>query len=1263
MQIGIKQDQATKPEADADALSAKGATPSQPGAAPPVADRPMNPELKARSNGFRALLILLLLLAPLTRALAQAQNTGTIAGNVTDPSGAVVPNAVATLTSIDTAQISTVKTNGKGEYLFSDVKVGDYILKITAPTFETFEVDLLSLDADQNVRQDAKLKTGAATETVTVQADSTIIDTRSATIGTVIDKNLVENMPIDGENIVSLAALLPGVSNVNAPTTFTSDTGGPTYSVSGSRGNENLFLLDGSIWNNAFYNTGLNYPPRLALQEVSVLLNNFKAQYGRNSGSVFNALTRSGSNKIHGNLWEYFQSNDFDAHDYIDGQLPHLVENQFGATVGGPIQRDKAFFFLSYQDLRLAGQVVASDPTQTYQQFGLISPGVANPCSSTGPFAGMNCANFSQDFHFVGSAGCPTGGLQASGITCVTPSTAIKNPVETTTSVFPNSMLYGASCTGVECELNNAWIQAGNTLAPNQDSPCAGLLKSIGSAAKTSSALEYLATPELPTLCFNPVSANFINKYIPFATTQTSAQQLVAITAANQPRNDQEGLVRVDLNLGRHTLDSRFYVTNVNDFTANSINTATDQGIANYEQDFNSAGIYFGSIGDTWVLKPNTLNAARIGYKRYTYNIMPSDPTTFNQLGSALVLPQLHPSLPQVEATDRFTVGSNNSAYSYTLTSNYELDDNLSITKGNHNVQVGVQFLGIDYIHRFDATAFIDSEQQQTEDEIGDFLLGLTYQETFGNFTNLAARQHDLYLYAQDDWRATARLTLNLGMRYELPFSWKEIDGQGLRFNPGYQSIVFPTAPSSVCYQGDPGCSVTPPTRVDNWGPRFGIVYDVFGNGSTSIRAGFGIFYNAVNANTVGIGQPYHYTAQYQAPLIPGGFSNPLLGYPAVPAAYVKGNPQFTTPFTVAYADPHNVTPYVMATNIGIQQRVSKAATLEINYVGKFSRHDMILFDQNPAIVDCSGGYYLSNPSLYCLVGASSSAGTSSYAQRVKYPGFNYGGQGIVDYGTIGSSNYNGLQVIYTQRALRNINVFTSYTWARSLDDGSEGTTTSAHVPDPAAGIRSQYGPSDFNAEQIFNLGWVAKLPTTAHGSKLRQNLLNDWSVTGIYNARTGNPINVTLAGDISFTDDRPQRPSLKPGVSPNLPSNRHRSCSTSVIPNCKVQEWFNTAAFVNPTYGTFGNVTRNSLVGPAYINLNTAIIKRFQLPGEGKVLELKLDGFNVFNTPNLANPGSSLASSSSANQNFGIITATVGTNGVVGSNGRRIQIGGIIQF
>ncbi len=362
--------------------------------------------LAGAMSGSRLLFIVLFLMSA-KMVLSQAQNTGTVAGNVKDSQGAVVVGATITLTSTGQNRTVSVQSNGKGEYIFNDVPVGIYTVKFSAPTFQNNETQELHVDADQNVRLDAKLIPGSSEATVTVEAEGTIVDTRSATIGAMINQNFVENLPIDGENIVSLAALLPGVSNVNAPTTFTSDTGGPTYSVSGSRGNQNLFLLDGSIWNNVFTNTGLNFPPRLALQEVSVLLNNYKAQYGRNSGSIFNAITRSGSDQIHGTLWEYHQNGALNASDYFLGPIVggslHLVSNQFGATLGGPIMHSKMFYFLAFQDLRLAGQVAAADETPTAPELGLTDSGARLPCVSTA-FAGQQCGNYLADFPETGTA-------------------------------------------------------------------------------------------------------------------------------------------------------------------------------------------------------------------------------------------------------------------------------------------------------------------------------------------------------------------------------------------------------------------------------------------------------------------------------------------------------------------------------------------------------------------------------------------------------------------------------------------------------------------------------------------------------------------------------------------------------------------------------------------------------------------------------------------------------------------------------------------
>jgi hypothetical protein len=276
-----------------------------------------------------AFVLLFLVFLPICRkADAQAQNSGAISGRITDSQGRVVTTATITLKSQSQGRVITVQSNEAGEFVFNSVPVAMYTLEITAPSFADYVVKQVSVNADVNQSIKAVLKPGSTTATVVVTAESMVIDTQSSTVGATIDKSLVENLPLDGNNAVELAALLPGVYDVNAPTTFTGNNNGPTYNVSGARSNQNLLLLDGVIWNNLYNNTGLNYPTPNSLQEVSVMLNGYKAQYGRNAGSVFNTLTKSGSNAIHGAVWNFVQNRVFNAADYLSRQNPSLVQRQ-----------------------------------------------------------------------------------------------------------------------------------------------------------------------------------------------------------------------------------------------------------------------------------------------------------------------------------------------------------------------------------------------------------------------------------------------------------------------------------------------------------------------------------------------------------------------------------------------------------------------------------------------------------------------------------------------------------------------------------------------------------------------------------------------------------------------------------------------------------------------------------------------------------------------------------------------------------------------
>jgi hypothetical protein len=265
---------------------------------------------RQKYSGGACFLALLLLTFGLfcPNAGAQAQNDGTVTGRITDSQGKIVPFATITLTSQGQGRVVSLQSNSVGEYVFNSLPVATYTLKVMAPNFADYVVEEISVHAAESVIINPVLKLGSVDVSVTVTAGSAAIDTRSATVGVIIDHALVDNLPVDGNNVVMMAALLPGVTDINAPTTFTSNTAGPVYNIAGSRNNQNLMLLDGSIWNNLYNNTGLNYPPSDDLQEVSIQINSYKAEYGRNVGSVFNVITRSGSNTMHGSLWEYFQN-------------------------------------------------------------------------------------------------------------------------------------------------------------------------------------------------------------------------------------------------------------------------------------------------------------------------------------------------------------------------------------------------------------------------------------------------------------------------------------------------------------------------------------------------------------------------------------------------------------------------------------------------------------------------------------------------------------------------------------------------------------------------------------------------------------------------------------------------------------------------------------------------------------------------------------------------------------------------------------------
>jgi len=1187
---------------------------------------------------------------------ASAQNTGTIFGSVQDATGAVIPDASVVATDATHGVTRTVKSNGAGEYLLPQLPVGVYTLTASSPAFESHVVTNIAVDANSNIKEVVSLQLGSSKETVTVvDSSGTAIDANSATLGTLIDTKLIEDLPIDGHNAVALSALLPGVVDVNAPTTTTGDTSGPTYSASGSRNTQNLMLFDGLMWNNLFFNTGINYPPPNALQEVSVQLNNYKAEYGRNAGSVFNVVTRAGSNTIRGTVWDYIQNSYFNAADYISKVNPKDNINQWGFTLGGPVLKDKLYYFGAFQGLigRLqnSGEIFPIGLAER----GLLPNGQPRPCTTPGPFPGLACASFAAD---VATA--------ASGLG------KFVNPLDVT----GNSN--GATADNVTSMMNAAYQQAGGT----GTSPCLALLSQAAVYAAsnpygsipTKVQATYMPNAEVPVQCLNPVMLNVLNTFAP--TLQNAGNGLDAETRSNAPTTDQNALARMDYTLnGKHSFDARYNLIHSTAVTVPGVNSSS-QGVASYATLNASSESNFGNVGWKWVITPNLLNDMRFGYKRFESKQFPRDNRTLNDFGGNFVVPGI-PTLPEFNFSNAFALGSTSQGFQDHINENVELNESLSWTKGNHSIKGGFQFLRLQYLQRADYPGELSFSTTFTGVSIADGVMGLANSIQAQNRLIQGGIQHNVFLYLQDDWRATPKMTVNYGLRYELPFQWFEPHGQSATFVPGIQSTVFPTAPGGLGFPGDHG--VLPslvPTDFHGIAPRVGFAYDVTGEGHLLVRGGFGVFFDAVNANVVGVGEPYHFLLNNLLP--PGGASVPLLTSSGtvqqIPGAFNPANPQFVAPYSIFFPDRNFRTPYVEAMNLGFQWHIAHAGTLETNYVGKLARKLTIPLDLNPAIYDCSGGYFQSNPSVYCTNASSNAISTK---QRLRYSTFNYGGQGIVDILSVGTSNYNALQEQYTQRGGRYLTVFQTYTYSRSLDIQSNGQTTSNTVPD-VFNLNSDYGLSDNNAKHNLTLGWVVRFPKVTTGSALLRTALNNWVYSGRYQAHTGRPFSVTINNDSALDGESNQRAAIVAGANPLLPSNRHRAD--------KVNEYFNIAAFTYPQIGTFSNVARNAFVGPGYIMTDMALAREFPLASlrEGMRLNIRVEAYNVFNTPNLANPYAQFSCSSTsistttspgttcetpsngftygglipgtAETQFGRVLSTYGNNANTSTNGRKMQ-------
>jgi outer membrane receptor protein involved in Fe transport len=1013
---------------------------------------------------------------------ASAQGTGTIHGVITDPSGGAIAGAQVTATLSGRGTTRNVISDVQGAYVMPLLPVGAWQISIEAKGFKSFVQHGVDLASNENVRVDANLQVGSLNEAVTVTAEATLVDSRSSVMGTLIDSRRVLELPMNGRSIIGLAILLPGASQVSAPQTFTGDRSGPTVSMSGSKGAQNLFLFDGAPFNALFRNTGLNYPPPDALQEVKVLTNSFSAEYGRNAGSVFNVVARSGSNEVHGSLWEFLRNQNLNARNFFAGPTkPQLIQNQFGGAGGGPMRKDKLFIFGSYEALRIR---------------------TSSLLTSAFP---LTAAERAGDFSSV--------------------RTAIRNPL--TGQAFPNN--------------------------------------------------------QIPASQIDPVARNLLaGDLIPLP--NSPGGQL--ITVAANPQNNHNALLRLDDNWRKHTINGHYnYSLATQDAVVGNVPTYFPASQRSQVQNV--------TLADTTTIRPNLLNQINLSLNRVDSSITSLNRTSLADLGSNL--PHFGPRQPSgITVTSRLSMGSGSGGDALLINQSFAVKEGVQWTRQEHSISAGFELLKLRYLNRgsFLTNGVFTFDGSISGNAAADFVLGkASTMQVASPWLEQAGLQTNLSFYLQDDWRIRPRLTLNLGLRYELPYPWVQPNNYWGTLHPGEQSQIFKNAPLGMVFPGDPGVPRgLIQTDKNNFAPRFGFAWDPFGHGRTSVRGAYGIFYEALNANLIqNDSQPYRYSYTFQTPF---SLADPLRGQPTIPLTVNLNNPPFVGTQQVFYPDPGLRSGYVQSFNLNAQHEVVKDLLVQVGYMGKLGRKLLVVTSANPAVY--GPGATLTN-----------------IDQRRILKGF--GNNSVLS--SRGVTSYNALQLDVKKRFSRGFSVQGAYTFSKSMDLNS--SISEGNIGGNIYNVRSSFAPSDFNAKHIASFSWIWDL-SQPHVTPVLKAVVGGWQMNGLVSLRSGFPVNVVTGSDVALTGTPNQRPNVS--GNPVLSTDRPRAA--------QILAWFDRAPFTLPAAGTFGNVGRNALVGPNSAVTNFGLFKSFALPGrEGLRLQFRSEFFNVFNSVNLGSPNGTFGS------------------------------------
>lgn len=1129
--------------------------------------------------------------------------TGSISGTVTDTTGRVIVGATVVAQNVETGIKNSAETNAEGFYSFPALPVGQYTIQIQAKGFSNFKETGLALNVNSALRVDATLQVGTVTETVTISATSAQVDTQSTQMGELIGGKEMVTLPLNGRDYTELMALQPGVVPTSTSTIggYTSGRNGEgTLSISGGRPNANGFMVNGGNTQEAMEN-GTSVIPNLdSIAEFRILTNNFDAEYGHYSGGVINVITKSGTNEVHGDGFEFLRNTALDARNFFNpaatGPKAVFEQNQFGGTVGGPIKRDKLFYFFDYEGTRQtlgAGSSVTAVPSAADRQGNLIDVAQNLTGTVTGPaFA----STLSEELGYPVSVGEP---FYASGCT-------------TATCVFPNAIIPQRVISPVAADL-----------------------------------LKYVPLPNVPASSTFPTGA-YTNPG----------------SASNSTLREDKGGVRVDANTAWGMVSGYYHIDDYTGFSPDAFTVGAIGSTATYARaqlialgdtkTFNTSTVnelrlsYTRNAANGNAPASAPINPASVGFT-----------TGCDTLGICPLT-----SFVTVPLISLNTFGFGGPAGGEDLRENtYQVFDNYSKVVGTHSLKFGGIYAlsQANMATTFSVNGnFTFNGAAETGLDFADFLLGAPNQWVQGLQLPLYNRGRYYGLFAQDSWRLTRNLTFNYGLRWDVTTPWWEKYNRMEALVPGLQSAAFPTAPVGWTIPGDGVPTTVAPTRYGNVAPRLGLAYSpdpkgrfwqklTGGTGKSSIRASWGLFYTNLedftNANGNG-DAPYGlywvsptpsmfatpfvdlYTGNSEGQRfpIPSGIVNASPSNPDANVNWAQFEPISSSP-TYYY---RNVIPYTESYMLSLQRQFAAATVLSVSYVGTQGHHLMVIEEANPATPsvclsvsqpsEVAAGSNICGP--YSETGTfTTAAGQVIQARQQLGPngGSNFGSTGW--YRTLGNSSYNALEVSVRHTTGR-LTLLGAYTYSKSMDDSS--TATEAVYPfNP--GLSRALSAFDLTHNFVVSYSYELPFDKAFHPNRLTKG----WILTGITRFATGLPVTMIEVDDLSLigaTSPGPTGNQDEPDYTPGklLLNTNPRKGGT----------YFNTSLFSLEKLGHFGDSSRRFFHGPGFNNWDIALLKNVPIR-ESMTLEFRAEFFNVFNHAQFNTPDGGINDST-----FGVVTS-----------------------